>query len=171
LGRNVLSILDAHGAELHTLLVRLTLRPDVADDLLQDLFLKLSDSLLPAAAADPRAYVRRMAINLAFDWRRQNKRLASAAAHAASVPVQPPPWLTLANVEEADRILGLAADLPALGREAFVLHYVHEQDYRDIGRTLGRSAHQARALCHAAVRDIRSRIGQQQRLRDELVRR
>ena len=42
--RELLSLLKHSGARLFSLLVRLTLREDVAEDLMQDLFIRLSDS-------------------------------------------------------------------------------------------------------------------------------
>ncbi len=39
---NVSKLLAEHGRQLHALLFRLTLRSDVAEDLLQDLFCKLA---------------------------------------------------------------------------------------------------------------------------------
>ena len=55
-------------------MLRLTLRRDVAEDLMQELFLKLSNSNGLDRANQPAAYAYRSAINLAFDWRRKNKR-------------------------------------------------------------------------------------------------
>jgi hypothetical protein len=55
--RGLLSILDRHGAELHALFCRLTLRADAAEDLLQDLFLKLRSSAGFARADNRKGYV------------------------------------------------------------------------------------------------------------------
>ena len=70
----LLKLLAEHGGRLHLLLVRLTLREDVAEDLLQDLFLRLcrSDGML--GATRPEKYLFRTAINLAFEWRRKNRK-------------------------------------------------------------------------------------------------
>ncbi len=40
----LLGLLKRSGAKLHALLLRLTLREDVAEDLMQELFLRLADS-------------------------------------------------------------------------------------------------------------------------------
>src|SRR4051794_7288180 len=74
LKHDLIAILDAHGPALHALLLRLTLRQDVADDLLQELFVKLAGSRSFRAAIDPVAYVKRAAVNLALDWRRARQR-------------------------------------------------------------------------------------------------
>jgi DNA-directed RNA polymerase specialized sigma24 family protein len=45
----LLKLLDEHGPKLDALLTRLTLRSDLAEDLLQDLFLKLRELPTPLA--------------------------------------------------------------------------------------------------------------------------
>lgn len=65
----LLELLDRSGAGLHALLTRLTLRPDVAEELMQELFLKLSAAKDQGGIDCWHAYARRTAINLAFDWR------------------------------------------------------------------------------------------------------
>lgn len=66
----LLNLLNEHGGRLHKLLVKLTLRRDVAEDLLQDLFLRLSKSKGFHRSPSPERYLFRAAINLAFDWPR-----------------------------------------------------------------------------------------------------
>lgn len=159
--RELISILDEHGVELHALLVRLTLRADVAGDLFQELFLKLADSRAFLEAREPAAYVRRVAINLAFDWRRRQARGRAGDAVEGPEPVDPAPpaWMRLSQREEIEQILVVASDLPAMSREAFVLRYVHGFDYSQVGQAMGRTCHQARGLCHHAIQEIRRRLG------------
>src|SRR5262245_28189080 len=70
----LLRILDEHGRELHALFTRLTLREDAAEDLLQDLCVRLLVSDGFAHTDHPKGYAFRAAINLAFDWRRRRRR-------------------------------------------------------------------------------------------------
>jgi len=69
----LLELLDQSGASLLALLTRLTLRQDVAEELMQDLFLRLSSAKDQGGIDCWYAYARRTAINLAFDWRRRQK--------------------------------------------------------------------------------------------------
>ena len=63
----------------------------------------------------------------------------------------------------ADQLVGsLGASLPELARQAFVLRYVQDESYEAVGVALGRTAHQARGLCHSAVVEIRRRLGVRQ---------
>ena len=61
--------LEANGPSLFRLLFRISTREDVAEDLMQDLFVKLRASAGFRSADQPLAYARRVATNLALDWR------------------------------------------------------------------------------------------------------
>ena len=67
-GERVISLLNSHGERLYRLLVRMTLCEEVAEDLLQDLAVKLSAADGFVVADQPYAYARRAAVNLAFSW-------------------------------------------------------------------------------------------------------
>ena len=147
-------VLQDHGPAAHALLLRLTLRPDVADDLLHELFVRTARKI--GGAENAGGYIRRVAINLAMDWRRRERRAKRT---------QPPPSRNIADplksateAEDVERILDAAANLTELERDAFLLHYVQQESYEAVGRTLNRSPHQARGLCHAAVKRIREQL-------------
>ena len=60
--RKVAELLETSGARLHGLLARLTLREDIAGDLMQELFIRLLQSKEFERAADPFAYAYRAAM-------------------------------------------------------------------------------------------------------------
>lgn len=70
----LLELLDTDGRRLHVLLTRLTLCETTAEDLLQELFLRLSKSNSFDSARNHTAYAFRAATNLAFEWRRKQSR-------------------------------------------------------------------------------------------------
>ena len=157
--QDLVAILNVHGPALHALLLRLTLRQDAADDLLQELFVKLAGSHGFRAATDPAAYVKRTAINLALDWRRARKR-APAEGDVEGVAPDPPALDALIDREDVERILDASAELSELSREALVMRYVQQESFDAIGVALGRTPHQARGLCHAAVVELRKRLAE-----------
>ncbi len=59
------------------LFMRITLREDVAEDLLQELFLRLHGRKGFSAIQKPKAYMFTAAIRLAFDWRRAGAAAAT----------------------------------------------------------------------------------------------
>ena len=158
----LLDLLDTAGGSLYALLTRLTLSQDVAEDLMQELFIKLSRSRGFARAGNQPAYARRAAMNLAFDWRRAQRRGPTTTA----LPAEPSapgtsPLGKLVRDERLAQILDAAAKLGGLSRTAFVLRHVQQESYEVVADHLGKTPHQARALCHKAIEQIRSALNTQ----------
>jgi RNA polymerase sigma-70 factor (ECF subfamily) len=147
-----LEVLESHGAKLHALLTRLTLRHDVAEDLLQDLFLKLHRTGTLSRAVDARAYLFRAAIHLAFDWRRKQRTTVSLQSDppaAISSPLE-----GLIDAEDFERILEAMRLLPRHSRDVLVLHYLEQQSYVEIASQLGKTEHHVRAVCHKGLKRL-----------------
>ncbi|MBN1804451.1 MAG: sigma-70 family RNA polymerase sigma factor [Sedimentisphaerales bacterium] len=158
--KELLELLDKSGANLYTLLTRLTLREDVAEELMQELFIKLNRSHFDKAA-NKYAYARKTAINLAFE-RRRNCRLNPVGLDQISEPVSGniSPLNELIRTEELDEILNAIGKLKKLSREAFVMRYIEQESYDYIAEQLGKSTHHIRAVCSRAsnrLRDILER--------------
>ncbi|MHC4757147.1 MAG: RNA polymerase sigma factor [Planctomycetota bacterium] len=73
--KKILELLDESGPSLYALLTKLTLNQDAAEELMQELFIKLNNSKVFQKANNSDAYAHRAAINLALDWRRCRKKL------------------------------------------------------------------------------------------------
>ena len=150
----LLAILESHGARLHALLTRLTLDQDAAEDLLQDLYLKLDRAAGFPVATDPAAYACRAAIHLAFDWQRGQARSMRSLSHDP-IASPPSPLAALVHREDMDKVLQALAQLPALYRDCLVLHYLDQEPYEVISGLVGKTPHQVRALCHKALGRLR----------------
>ena len=156
----LLELLDKSGANLYALLTRLTLREDVAEELMQELFIKLSNSKGLDKVANWGAYARRAAINLAFDWRRSRKRSPLRLDQ-----VQEPasndnsPLGKLIQTEELEEILNAIGQVNGASCEAFVMRYVQQQSTDDIAEQLGKTPHQVRALCYKVLSHLRDVLG------------
>jgi RNA polymerase sigma-70 factor (ECF subfamily) len=149
-------LLEAAGPQLLTLLLRLTLRRDVAEDLMQDLFVRLSRSRSFRRAENQVGFAVRTAVNLAMDWRRAEARRERAVdRRGARIDPGVDGVLGPGQREELGRVLDAAARMRGVGREAFVLRYVHGLGYEAVGAALGRTPHQARALCHKSLLSVR----------------
>ena len=150
------AILSEHGPAAHALLLRLTLRADVADDLLHDLFVRLHRRV--GRTENPAGYVHRTAVNLAMDWRAKRRPTVDLSTTDPSAS-DPDPLVTAGNVDEIRRILDVAAaSLSELERQAFALRFVQQLSFEEVGTLIGRTPHRARGLCHAAVRRIRRKL-------------
>lgn len=157
----LLEFLDRSGASLFALLTRLTLREDVAEELMQELFLKL-DNALPQATVDSwYAYARRAAINLAFDRRRRQRRRQTVPLDGVGEPVSCArgPVDDLLQAEEFEQVLAAVGRLKGASREVFVMRHLQQDSYEDIAAQLGKTPHQVRALCFRAMKDVRNTLG------------
>lgn len=153
----LLRVLDQHGPRLFLLLKRVTLADDAAEDLLQELFLRLRDSPGFAGADDPPAYASRTALRLAFDWRRKRKR-----SHCP-LEIDPtgdgrPVWTIASDREEAERVLDALACLPRPGRDIVAWRFLDGESYEVIASRLQKTPHQVRALCRKAILRLRRRL-------------
>jgi RNA polymerase sigma-70 factor (ECF subfamily) len=150
---DLLAILDAHGAELYALLTRLTLRSGVAEDLMQELFLRLQSADGFARAANRKAYVFRTAIHLAFDWRRARRPTQLLRMEPAS-PAEPA-LAHLIDVEEREQVLEALHYLSELGRQVVVLRYLQQHGYAQIAEQVDKTEHQVRGICYKALEQLR----------------
>ena len=150
----LLRLLEEEGPKLHALLARVTLRADVAEDLLQELFLKLREANGFRRADNPTAYAFRTAVHLAFDWRR-TRRPTEALTTEPLVQAESP-LDGLVAAEELDDVLDAVEALPGLSREVVIMRFLEQQEYPEIAKVLGKTEHQARALCAKALRQLRN---------------
>jgi RNA polymerase sigma-70 factor, ECF subfamily len=152
---------DAQGERLYATLSRLTLRGEVAGELLQELFLRLGRSGRFAAAGDPSAYAFRTAINLAMEWRRNRKAAAPMVSLAEATEIESgetSPLRRMVVSEEHERLLNALSEMSESDQRLFVLRFIDEQSYEVIAKEMGTTPHRARGLCHAAMRRLRDRV-------------
>jgi len=153
--KELLELLDKSGANLYTLLTRLTLREEIAEELMQDLFIKLNTNHFDKAR-NQYAYARKTAINLAFEWRR-NRKLNPMGLDQIAEPFSNTisPLNKLIRIEEMDEILNAITKLNKMPREAFVMRYIEQETYDYIAGQLGKTVHHVRAMCSRASSRIR----------------
>lgn len=152
----MLPFLEDHGPTLFRLIYRVTWNEAAAEDLMQDLFLKLSVSRKFRLADCPLAYARRAALHLAFDWRRKRKERADLTpARDVPLDMRPSPLDRLVDAERTQAVLDAMAVLSTRGRELLTLHYIQEQSYQALAQEYHKSPHQIRALCHKALVQLR----------------
>ncbi len=154
--KELLELLDKAGASLYALLTRLTLREDIAEELMQELFIKLNNKGRFDKVRNRYAYARKTAINLAFEWRR-NQKLNPVTLDQISEPASSDstPLNKLIRTEELDEILNAIGKLNKVPREAFVMRYIQQEPYDYIAEQMGKTVHHIRALCSRASNRIR----------------
>lgn len=152
----VVSLFETAGPALHALLTRLTLREDVAEELMQELFINLSQSRGFGNAANPGGYAYRTAIHLAFNWRRSHKP-GTKPVDLGEIPIgeTESPLAKLAGDEELQRVLEALRRLPEPQRAAVVMRYIQQESDKAISEQIGRSPKHVRALRHRAIASLR----------------
>ena len=140
----LIELLDHCGVRLHWLLTKLMTNRDVADELLQDLFVRQLNSKSLSQAANPEAYLFRSAINLAFDWRKKSKSgstwelLDDEIAASEKSPIE-----MAIEREKTERVLATMAS----DRGLISLRYIQDESYEWIAEHFDTTAHRIRSRC------------------------
>lgn len=144
-------LFEREGRSLYALLTRLTLCEDIAEELMQELFIKLCNFKDLGKVGDLAAYARKTAINLAFE--RRNQKLPLVGLDEVSEPTanHNSPLTEIIQTEELEEILDAIAQLRGASREAFVMRYVQHKSYNYIAKQMEKTPHQVRALCFKAL--------------------
>jgi RNA polymerase sigma-70 factor, ECF subfamily len=144
---------------------------DLAEDLLQETFVRAIRAGRLADGEGARAYLMTIARNLAADQGRRRLRLVRDGAHRTvpaddgSEAVQVADRRTESPEESAGRrglerrVRDALAALPERYRIAFRMAAVEQRSYREIGTALGWSLDQVRVNVHRARRRLIDRLG------------
>ena len=156
----LLEFLQRSGPQLYALLTRLTLRQDIAEDLMQELFIKLSNSKSFEGAENKNAFACRTAINLACDWRKKrNPSLLPSHMPDQPAPDTASPLDKLIEKENLDHVLTAAGKLSELTRQAFIMRYIQQHSCERIAEMLGKKPPHIRMLCSRALALLRDLLG------------
>ena len=152
------ALVRAHQSSVHGLALRMLSRFDRADDLAQDVFLRLFDHLSDIESAQHLGFwLRRVTANLAID------RLRQLPQHTSAVPVE-----TLDSEAHADdtdpwlqRLLRTSiAELPPQPRAVMLLRYQEDFDPTDIAKALDMPLNTVKSHLKRSLDSLRARIGQ-----------
>ncbi|PZN32492.1 MAG: RNA polymerase subunit sigma-24 [Proteobacteria bacterium] len=156
------AIYRAYSRPVYTLIRRLVVRPAVADELFQDVFVQVLRSIGDYSGAGSfGGWVRRIAVRkclmyLRSPWHRAVLWLDAPERDAEPALPDPGPRVDAQAAAQADLERALAA-LPALSRTIVWLHdvegYTHEEIARLFGRTVSFSKSQL-ARAHARLREL-----------------
>jgi RNA polymerase sigma factor (sigma-70 family) len=131
---------QAHANELHGFARRRAGRQE-AEDVVQDAYLHLLQRGTAGTLEHPRAYLFRIAANLAVDLARKTKiRLRYAGegfALACNAEARASPEAAAGGAMELRRLDACLCELPPLCRDAFLLNRVEELTHAEIAGKLG----------------------------------
>lgn len=157
--QRLLELLEQKGKSLYKLLFRLTLSEEVAEELLQELFVRLGKLKRCPEIENLYAYARKTAVNLAFDYYRRSKRdIVSLEGIEENLSRIDSPVTELVKCEEISELLEAVSRLKGNLRQVVVMRYIEEQSYEEIGEAIGTTSHQARALCSRGIKKLKERL-------------
>lgn len=151
----------AHGAALLGFLVRKVGTAD-APDLLQETFLRVIRHARPDTIADPPAFLKQVAINLARDFARR-RRTEETYLRLGDYLVDPPsrerPVEERIDYERRSALLeGAVAALPPRRRLVFELHVYHDLPLTEVAARMEISDRMARKHLSAALKACRAAL-------------
>ena len=139
--QQLLCFFAAQRDTLTRFLARRVDNPDLAEDLVQETWLRLATGSVPPDVASPRAFVFRVAANVATDsLRRRGRKFALFTRQVAGEAVADPAPSAETRLIDQDRLRALerALDtLPKNVRDALLLSRVGGQTHAMIARRLG----------------------------------
>jgi RNA polymerase sigma-70 factor (ECF subfamily) len=137
---------DAHRGALRRMLAARLGSAEDADDLVQDLWIRLG-SVESGPVANPRAYLHRMALNLANDLVRERvrRRRREEDWNGATVETTggmaldqtPSPERQLADRQELDRMTQVVRSMPERAQQVFRLHRIEGMSHARVAEDMG----------------------------------
>jgi RNA polymerase sigma-70 factor (ECF subfamily) len=149
-GRELVSYLyDRYRQALYAFLLRLSGNPSLAEDLVQETFLRALEKVPRGAGDHPRAWIFRVARNLLYDHLRRAKREEASLEEEVRLgqSFEPPDSLGVQRVLKR---------LPPQYREILLLREVEGMSYEEISRAMGLSLSHVKVLLHRARRSLAS---------------
>jgi len=161
--------LVAMAPRVYGLLVRLVGRPEVAEDLVQETLLRAFRS---AGTYRPegklRAWLFRIAVNLARDWVRRRPREPSVGLDGGPDGTGPPvaapeapPDAGLLGRERAAHVEAAMARLSEPDRLVLLLRYYADMPFKDIARTTREPLGTVLARAHRALRKLENLVSEE----------
>lgn len=143
----------AHRLQLRGAAQKIVGQRELADEVTQEAYFKLTDAALSAKVQQPLAYCFQVVRNLAIDHRRRMSFEANVftaedeGMHVPASQATPEQYaISRQNLGLIDKVL---ESLPMRTRQAFEMYRINGQTQRDIGQALGVSA----ALVNAMIRE------------------
>jgi RNA polymerase sigma-70 factor, ECF subfamily len=155
-------LLVSFAPRVYGLLLRLVGRPDVAEDLMQETMLRAFRSLDTYRPEGKfRAWIFRIAVNLARDWVRRRPREAATSLDdspempaAAALRTEDATASPALRREQSARVESALARLADADREVLLLRFYGDLAFKDIARVTGEPLGTVLARAHRALKKL-----------------
>jgi len=159
---DIADLMQKHRGELLRFLARRVSCSEAAQDLFQETFIRYAGYGGKTAIENPRAFIFRIAANLATDYLRSRLRRPEVAREEDDMPAESESQEVSAervviSAQEFERLLHALDELPPKCRDVFILLRIKHYSYAEVERELGISQtmilkHLNRALTHCRRR-------------------
>ena len=136
-----------HADAAYNLALRLARSPEIAEDIVQDAYVRALSGFDAFRGGDPRAWLFTIVRNRFYDWARERKLKATAPLSIPGDgeeddfdywdPDQDTPERALVRKDEAATVRTMVDSLPPRLREVIVLKEMEELSYRQIAEVTG----------------------------------
>lgn len=153
-------LFERHHERLYRFCTRMTGRPALAEDVVQDVFarmLRYRKTFRSDSRFEP--WMFRLARNAAADHFRKHGREEPAAEPPAPVATDPSAHQRLEHDEAIDLLQRALLELPSERREVLVLSRFHSRRYAEIAEILGCSEGAVKVRVHRAIKQLRQVYG------------
>lgn len=160
-GRPLLAAFEAYYDELAAFVRRKVNCPALAADIMQETYVRLAGGSSRGPVRNPRAFLYRVAGNLAIDHLRQGQvraRYVISSPPSEDIPSpEPSPDRVVQGREEIEILQGAVLELPAKCREVFLLYKGQGLSVKEVAEMLHISPktvekHIAKAIVHCRLR-------------------
>ncbi len=156
-----IELLESSGFRLRNLLFKMTLCENTADDLMQELFLKLAGSHGFGHCRNGFAYAWRTAVNLALDYHRKKRISKPLDERDTTSTVASDPVDKLADDEHIQIILNEISQMKPPGREILIMRHLGQQSFSEIADILEKKENHIRSIASKSLAKLRSRLNGQ----------
>lgn len=142
--------------------------PAAAEDLAQELYLKLAGRPPGEAAENPHAFIYRTALNLMVDRTRGEARAAAREAQwrgatrtslgGEDVAEEPPADEAAASRQRLRQLVEAVAELPPQMQRAFTLHKLEGRSHAETAQAMGLSVKSVEKHISAALKNLTARL-------------
>lgn len=154
------SLMERYAGRIASFCARQVGNPEVAEDLAQDVFVAVWGARTRFTGGDPSAWLFTFAVNRCRKHQRGWSRWLRIASRASSGPEEfAPTALDALEEHSLQAALNRAITrLPPLQREAVLLRFEGQLDYRSVGEAAGCTEGTARARTFDAIRSLRAQF-------------
>jgi RNA polymerase sigma-70 factor (ECF subfamily) len=149
--------LDSVGRVRQALSSRLS-RPEDIDDLAQEVYLRLLRAPRPDLIKNPQAYLYRIALNVAQEWRQRAAQAMDHGGIVEALEAEGDPEDESASLELDEAVLEIIQGLPLTQRSALILHVIDGMTYEQVAEHMGVSRRAVKRYVANGYAALRGRI-------------